>query len=237
MLGTPDRFASMKRAACVLALSAALVSCIALFDFDAFDPTRAPDTPDGPAVAVEPFAIRLSSTEVSGISGNTVALKVTIERRAQFADPITLGLAGGQDIALEAASVVGAAQETDAALLLGNKHGSLATTLTATSAAYPGFTATAPLTIVVRGQPGTLDTSFAGNGVTSVPPITSAALVNDGQWHHAAFVLDNIKGALYLDGVIPIRVQVERFINTGLQPGEDLRDYDEAASAACLPWI
>ena len=41
---------------------------------------------------------------------------------------------------------------------------------------------------------------YAGGGANLAIDATSAGLVSDGSWHHAALVVDNIGGKLYLDG-------------------------------------
>jgi len=165
------RHRSVKIVAGVLAC--ALAGCAALFDFGDYDPSR-PDVQPDASVLAEPFSIRAIPTSINGLSGDEIVVQVTIERRATFTEPISVGLGGAPGSSVAPLSIPGTAAGAEARIKLGAKHGSFAATLTATTPAYPSFTASTPLEIGVRGRPGTLDTSFAGTGVLDADALGSA---------------------------------------------------------------
>ncbi len=157
----------MRRLLVVAVSIVALGGCVALFDFGAYDTSRpeaaALDATED-AAAFEPFGISLGSAAQSGVSGEPVTLEVTVQRRG-VADVIVLGLAGASDVALAAAPIPLGTDKVSVTITPGTRHGLASLSLTATAASYPGFTASAPFTLDVRGKPGTLDTSFANDGV------------------------------------------------------------------------
>jgi uncharacterized delta-60 repeat protein len=159
------RMTSWKRSLAAIACAGCVGGCLALFDFDGYDPTRvAQEPPDG--ASADPFTIRISPTTLSGTSEQTATVRVTVERRQAADAPITLGVSGAKEVSLaRTTEIAGGATEIDAVLALGNMHGPQTIALTATSSAYPGFTASASLSLYIRGKAGTLDTSFASGGV------------------------------------------------------------------------
>ena len=158
----------MKRLIVAASAMTALAGCVALFDFGAYDTARpeaaALDASDEGA-SVQPFRIEVGSPALSGVTGEPLTVEVTVQRSVDLADAIVLGLAGASDIALSAAPIAPGMSKVSVTLTPGGRHGLAMLSLTATAASYPGFTASAPLTIDVRGKPGTLDTSFANDGV------------------------------------------------------------------------
>ena len=136
------------------------------------DPVAAPPTggvptpPPPPPPPAASFTVDLASDKAVILQGDTASVKATVHRNAGFTDAVQVSLAG-LPAGVSAAPVTVAAGSTEATLVLAAQptapH-SLPTAVTAQGQAA-GATATAPLTVTVRGLPGVVDTSFAGGVV------------------------------------------------------------------------
>lgn len=157
----------MRRAFLTMAAGLALAACAAVLDFDGFDTSAARPEPAeaGADAEIAPFAIHVASSDLRATTGVPAVIHVTIERRAPIDTPILFALGGATGLAIQAAPVAPSVDAVDVAVVAGNRHGLQRVTLSATTAAYPSFVAEVPLTVDVRGAPGSLDTTFGTGGI------------------------------------------------------------------------
>lgn len=157
-------------------------------------PQQGGDTPQTAAG----FTLSLNLDRTPVLQGHDVVVTVTVQRDSGFTEPVQLQVSGLPS-GVSAAPVLVAAGQSQAQLRLqaqGSAPHSLPTGATVQGTAS-GRSASKPLTVTVRGLPGSVDTSFAGAGapVTAVgggeDAARAAAVQADGKLVMAGSASDN----------------------------------------------
>jgi uncharacterized delta-60 repeat protein len=145
-------------------------------------------------------ALTIGMKSVTIVQGSTAVLDVTIARN-MFTAPLTVTLTGLPAGVTAAPATIAAGASTGSITLTATAIATIGTTSPTLSVASGGgkVQATAPVTLLVRGVPGTLDTTFGTAGVVTSSTLgataSGVALQSTGGIVVTSAMLDPVTGA------------------------------------------
>jgi len=123
-----------------------------------------------PTVTEASFSIALATDKLPVLQGATASVDVVLTRKGDFADAVTVAAVGLPAGATLAPTVIAAGQTTATLTVAADAAAPHSLPSPVTVQASAGATgASAPLTVTVYGPPGSVDTSFGGQGKAVVP--------------------------------------------------------------------